>query len=251
MFEGFVDESAAAAPAGIAPGPELGEHLVAADLLAPDPSPADHSPAGEDAWQEAVGAGLDRVAGWARMTAWAQAQEMLTVESLVSAAVERAEQRPRGTPLDGHVGGIAAEVDSVTAELALTWQVAQRTATRRVDEAVSLVSGLPLLVEAMVDGRLGLAHVHALAGVLLDLAPELREKICRDLLEDTAAGRPIARTPAQLAGTARRAAIRLDPSSARRRERAAARERGVHLGAEADGMATVTAYLPEIGRAHV
>ncbi|MEJ2863453.1 HNH endonuclease signature motif containing protein [Actinomycetospora flava] len=244
MFEGFVDESAPAALAGVLPGPELGEHLIAAELLAPDPSPADHSPDGDAAWRAAVRDGLDRVAGWARMSAWAQAQEMMTVESLVSGAVARAERRPPGTLLDDHVGGVGAEVDSVTAELALTWQVAGRTATRRVDEAVSLVGGLPLLVEAMLDGRLGLAHVRAVAGVLLDLDPELRERICRDLLEGTAAGRQIARTPAQLAGAARRAAIRLDPASARRRERAEARERGVHLGAEDHGMATVTAYLP-------
>lgn len=241
MFEGFVAEGA---PPGAVPGPELAEHLVAAELLAPAPDPADHSAAGEATWRAANGEGLDRVAGWARMTAWAQAQEMLTVEGLVSRAVERAERRPRGTPLDEHVGSVSAEVESVVAELALTWQVAQRTATRRVDEAVSLVSGLPLLVEAMLDGRLGLAHVRAVGAVLLDLDPALRERLCRDLLEGTAAGEQIARTPAQLAGTARRAAVRLDPGSARRRERAAARERGVHLGAEDHGMATVTAYLP-------
>ncbi|MFC5139487.1 DUF222 domain-containing protein [Actinomycetospora rhizophila] len=244
MFEGFVDESAPAALAGVVPGPELAEHLIAAELLAPCPDPGDHSAAGEDAWQAANSDGLDRVAGWARMTAWAQAQEMMTVEGLVSRAVERAERRPAGTALDEHVGGVGAEVESVVTELALTWQVAQRTATRRVDEAVSLVSGLPLMIEAMLDGRLGLAHVRAVGAVLLDLEPDLRERICRDLLEGTAAGRQIARTPAQLAGTARRAAVRLDPTSARRRERAAARERGVHLGAEDHGMATVTAYLP-------
>ncbi|MEJ2886528.1 HNH endonuclease signature motif containing protein [Actinomycetospora aeridis] len=244
MFEGFVDESAPAGAVGVVPGPELADHLLAAELLAPAPDPADHSPDGEDAWQRATGEGLDRVAGWARMTAWSQAQEMLAVEAMVSRAVRRAEQRPSGTPLDDHVGSVAAEVDSLVAELALAWQVAQRTAARRVDEAVSLVGGLPLLVEAMLDGRLSLAHVRSVGGVLLDLDPALRERLSRELLEGTAAGRPIARTPAQLAGTARRAAVRHDPGSARRRERAAARERGVHLGAEDHGMATVTAYLP-------
>lgn len=244
MFEGFVDESTPAPLAGVVPGPELGEYLIAAELLAPEPAPADHTPSGEAAWQAATSEGLDRVAGWARMTAWGQAQEMLAVEALVSGAVRRAEQRPPGTLLDDHVGGVSAQVDSLVAELALTWQVAQRTAQRRVDEAVSLVGGLPLLIEAMLDGRLGLAHVRAVSAILLDLEPDLRERICRDLLHGAPSGHQIARTPAQLAATARRAAVRLDPGSARRRERAARRARGVHLGAEDHGMATVTAYLP-------
>lgn len=244
MFEGFVDERPVAALAGAVPGPELAEGLIDAGLVAPSPDPADHSPDGDAAWQAGTGEALDRVAGWARMTAWTQAQEMLAVESLVSRTVERAQRRPPGTLLDEHVGGVGAEVDSVMAELALTWRVAQRTAARRVDEAVSLVGGLPLLVDAMLDGRLGLAHVRSVAGVLLGLTPELRERICRDLLAGTATGQQIARTPAQLAACARRAAVRLDPTSARRRERAATRERGVHLGAEDHGMATVTAYLP-------
>ncbi|GAA4876373.1 HNH endonuclease signature motif containing protein [Actinomycetospora straminea] len=247
MFEGFVDETVGPRVVGlddVAPGAELADQLLAAELLAPCAEAGDHSPAGELAWQVASAEGLARLEGWARMTAWVQAQEMISIEALVSRAVDRAEQRPPGTLLDDVVGGVSAEVDSVVAELALVWQVAQRTAARRVDEAVSLVSGLPLFVEAMLDGRLGLAHVRAVGGVLLDLDPGLRERLCRDLLEGTSAGRPLARTPAQLAGSARRAAVRLDPSSARRRERAAVRERGVHLGAEDHGMATVTAYLP-------
>ncbi|MHC1563257.1 DUF222 domain-containing protein [Actinomycetospora sp. C-140] len=251
MFEGFVDETpreASAARAagvdGVVPGPELADRLVTADLAADRPDAADRSPAGEEAWQAATASGLGRVEGWSRMAGWVQAQEMLAVEALVARAVERAEQRPPGTLLDEHMGGVGAEVDSLVAELALSWQVAQRTAARRVDEAVSLVNGVPLLIEAMLDGRLGIAHVRALGGVLLDLDPALAERISRDLLEGTSSGSPIARTPAQLAGSARRAAIRLDPGSARRRERRAAREREVHLGAESDGMATVTAYLP-------
>lgn len=247
MFEGFVDETVGPRVVGLTDltaGAELADHLLAAELLAPVAEAGDHSPAGERAWQVASAEGLARLEGWSQMTAWVQAQEMISIEALVSRAVERAERRPPGTLLDDAVGGVSAEVDSVVAELALVWQVAQRTAARRVDEAVSLVSGLPLLVEAMLDGRLGLAHVRAVGGVLLDLDPELRERLCRDLLEGTPAGRSIARTPAQLAGSARRAAVRLDPSSARRRERAAARVRGVHLGAEDHGMATVTAYLP-------
>lgn len=244
MFEGFVDETSSVREAGVVPGPVLAEHLLSEELLAPRPDPADHSPAGQAAWETVTAASLDRADGWARLTAWTQAQEMLGIEALVSRTVERAERRPPGTLLDDHVGSVTAEVDSLVAELALTWQVAQRTAARRVDEAVSLVSGLPLAIEAMLDGRLGLAHVRSLGGVLLDLDPALRERLCRELLAPTQDGRKIARTPAQLAGAARRAAVRHDPDSARRRERAAARERGVHLGAEDHGMATVTAYLP-------
>ncbi|WP_433785109.1 DUF222 domain-containing protein [Actinomycetospora sp. CA-101289] len=243
MFEGFVDETPGDVPVA-APGPALAEQLLAEDVLASAPEPADHSVSGEAAWEAATSAAIGRLDGWARTTAWVQAQEMLAVEALVTRTVERAEQRPPGTPLDEHLGGVGAAVDSVVAELALTWQVAGRTASRRVDEAVSLVNGIPLAVEAMLDGRLGLAHVRALGAVLLDLDPALAERICRQLLDATPAGAPIARTPAQLAGAARRTAIRLDPGSARRRERAAARERGVHLGAEDHGMATVTAYLP-------
>ncbi|GLZ46679.1 HNH endonuclease [Actinomycetospora sp. NBRC 106375] len=251
MFEGFVDETPPAASAGraagvdgVVPGPELADRLVTADLAADRPDAADRSPAGEEAWQAATASGLGRVEGWSRMAGWVQAQEMLAVEALVARAVERAQQRPPGTLLDEHRGGVGAEVDSLVAELALSWQVTQRTAARRVDEAVSLVNGVPLLIEAMLDGRLGIAHVRALGGVLLDLDPALAEHISRDLLEGTSSGEPIARTPVQLAGSARRAAIRLDPGSARRRERRARREREVHLGAESDGMATLTAYLP-------
>jgi hypothetical protein len=247
MFEGFVDETPGEVPVaapGVPPGPGLAEQLLVEDALAPAPDPADHSASGEAAWEAATTAAIGRLDGWARTTAWVQAQEMLAIEALVTGTVERAEQRPPGTPLDEHLGSVGAAVDSVVAELALAWQVAGRTASRRVDEAVSLVNGVPLAVEAMLDGRLGLAHVRALGAVLLDLDPALAERICRQLLDATPAGALIARTPAQLAGAARRTAIRLDHGSARRRERAAARERGVHLGAEDHGMATVTAYLP-------
>jgi hypothetical protein len=247
MFEGFVDETPGDVPAaapGVPPGPGLAEQLLVEDALGPTPDPADHSASGEAAWEAAASAAIGRLDGWARTAAWVEAQEMLAIEALVTRTVERAERRPPGTPLDEHLGSVGAAVDSVVAELALAWQVAGRTAARRVDEAVSLVNGVPLAVEAMLDGRLAPAHVRALGAVLLDLDPALAERICRQLLDATPAGAPIARTPAQLAGAARRTAIRLDPGSARRRERAAARERGVHLGAEDHGMATVTAYLP-------
>jgi hypothetical protein len=202
VFEGFVDETppavgghAGASPV-VVPGPELADRLLGEELLAPRPDPADHSPGGEAVWQAADAEGLGRIEGWSRLTAWVQAQEMLSVEGLVTRTVERAEQRPPGTPLEEHVAGVSAEVDSVVAELALVWRVATRTAARRVDEAVSLVNGLPLLIEAMLDGRLTLAHVRALGGVLLDLDPALVERICRDLLESTSAGTPVSRTRA-------------------------------------------------------
>jgi hypothetical protein len=106
---------------------------------------------------------------------------------------------------------------------------------------------VPLGIEALLAGRISLAHLRALADVVLDLDdPLLRRRICEDLLTGPDGDPQTAthRTPAGLKRAARFAAARRDPRAGKRRAAKARKQRGVFLETDNDGMATLIAYLP-------
>ncbi len=172
---------------------------------------------------------VERIAAWERVIAWAQARQIREVAGFAG--------RAQSDPPPGVAPGDA--VSSAAAEVGLALRLAPRTANQRVAQALSLAERLPATLAALRAGRISLPHARAIDQETHHLTADQAGAV-----EDAVLGRAPNQTPSQLRAATRRAALRVDPDSARERHRQQRRDRGVHYYDDPDGMATLSAYLP-------
>ena len=172
---------------------------------------------------------LERIGGWEHIIAWAHAAQAREIAGLAAAAVT--DPAHAGTP---------DEVEaSVNAEVGLMCRLAPRTAAARVADAVALVTRLPAVLVALSDGRISSQSARAIS----EESAALPREFLADLQERVLA-KAGSQTPSQVRASTRRAVAHLDAEAVRRRAEQARTERHVRVTPEADGMATVSAYLP-------
>lgn len=192
-----------------------------ADLLA---QPAETDPAHREF--EA----LERVGGWERVIAWAQARQTREMASFMVSAQAR----------NRALGAYDSQAhDSAVAEVGLMLRVAAGTAAARVGDAWSLCTRLPATLAALEAGRITLSKARIIDAETLNLTDEHTAAVEAQVL-----AKARQQTPGQVRVATRRAVLSADPAAARKRAEQARRERGVRMWPEPDGMATVSAYLP-------
>jgi hypothetical protein len=171
---------------------------------------------------------LERIGGWDRVIAWAQAVQLREIAGFATAA--------RADPA---FGDNADQIEaSVAAEVGLMTRLAPRTAAGRVADAVLLVSRLPATMRALAEGVISLPAARALAEETVGLDPADAGTVETRVLRGSGV-----RTPGRVRATARREVAKVDSAAVRRRAEAAQRQRHVRLIPEPDGMATISAYL--------
>ncbi len=173
---------------------------------------------------------LERVGGWERVIAWAQAQQIREMASFMHLA----EARNRA------LGAYDSPAhDSAVAEVGLMLRASAGTAAARVGGAWSLCTRLPGTLAALEAGRITLAKACIIDAETLNLTDEHTAAVEAQVL-----AKARQQTPGQVRVATRRAVLRADPGAARKRAQQARRERGVRIWPEPDGMATLSAYLP-------
>lgn len=173
---------------------------------------------------------LERVGGWERVIAWAQARQAREMTMFMDHALAR--------NLALGAGDSQAQ-ESAVAEVGLMLSVSARTAACRVGDAWSLCTRLPATLAALESGRITLAKARVVDGETLNLAAEHTAHVEAKVL-----AKAPKQTPGQLRAATRRAVLSTDPAAARERAQRARRERGVRMRPEPDGMATLSACLP-------
>lgn len=173
---------------------------------------------------------LERIGGWERVIAWAQARQAREMTSFMAGA--QARERSAGA-------GDSQAHESAVAEVGLMLAVSAGTAASRVGDARSLCTRLPGTLAALEAGRITLAKARIINTETMSLSDDHTAAVEQQLL-------PKARrqTPGQLRAATSRAVLSTDPAAARRRAKQARRGRGVRMWPEPDGMATLSAYLP-------
>ncbi|MGQ0779187.1 MAG: DUF222 domain-containing protein [Pseudonocardiales bacterium] len=211
-------------PLGVAEPVRWSEYLpdgMLADLLA--------YPVGVDPEHREFEA-LERIGGWERVIAWAQARQAREMTTFV----DRAEARNLA------LGACDSQAhESAVAEVGLMLGVSARTAAVRVGDAWSLCTRLPATLAALESGQITLAKARVVDAETLNLSPEHAA-----LVEAKVLAKAGKQTPGQLRAATRRAVLSTDPAAARERAERARRERGVRMWPEPEGMATLSAYLP-------
>lgn len=96
---------------------------------------------------------------------------------------------------------------------------------------------MPGTLAALEQGRITLAKTRIVDAETLNLSPEHTAAV-----EQQALAKARQQTPGQLRAATRRAMLTTDPSAARKRTERAARERGVQMWPEPDGMAQMPAH---------
>lgn len=172
---------------------------------------------------------LERIGGWEKVIAWAQASQIREIARYAVTAMT-----------DPAYGDDPEQMEaSAVAEVGLMTRLAPRTAAARVVDAMALVERLPETLCALSEGRISLPAARAIAEGTSSLADEHLAEVQARVL-----ARAGSQTPGQIRAATRRAVARADAEALRRRAAQAVRERHVKLIPEPDGMATVTAYLP-------
>lgn len=171
---------------------------------------------------------LERIGGWERVIAWAQARQIREMASFVD-SVQVRNAVLGASPSQAH--------DSAMAEVGLMLKVAARTAAARVDTARSLCERLPATLAALEQGRITLAKARILDAETLNLSDEHVA-----LVEAQVVGTAHKQTPGQLRVATRRAAVSADPAAARHRAEQARRERGVQLWPEPSRIHTLRCH---------
>jgi Domain of unknown function (DUF222) len=173
---------------------------------------------------------LERIGGWERVIAWAQAGQLREIASFMHSAQAR----------NAALGASTSQAhDSAVAEVGLMLRVSARTAAARVGDAWSLCTRLPGTLAALQQGRITLAKARILDAETANLSQEHTTQVEQQVLTKAQQ-----QTPGQLRTATRRAVLTTDPAAAQQRAERARRERGVRMWPEPDGMATLSAYLP-------
>ena len=220
VIDGLAEDS----PGGIAEPVRWSQYVpdgLLADILA--------QPADTAAKHHAFEA-LERVGGWERVIAWAQARQAREMTSFMASAQARNRSAGAGE-LQAH--------ESAVAEVGLMLAVSAGTAASRVAYARSLCTRLPGTLAALEAGRITLAKARIINTATMSLSDDHTAAVEQQVL-------PKAReqTPGQLRAATSRAVLSADPAAAQRRAEQTRRQRGVRMLPEPDGMATLSAYLP-------
>jgi hypothetical protein len=134
-------------PSGVVEPVRWSEYVpdgLLADMLA--------QPAGTDSEHREFDA-LERVGGWERVIAWAQARQIREMTSFMHSA------QARNSALGAHD---SQAHDSAVAEVGLMLRASARTAACRVGDAWSLCTRLPATLAALEAGRITLAKARIL-----------------------------------------------------------------------------------------
>lgn len=128
---------------------------------------------------------------------------------------------------------------SASAELACALRITSRTADSLLARAATLMTSLPVTMEALRDGRVAFAHAAVISDAADSLPAESRAEFERAIL-------PSAETqnPARLTSRARILRERMHPESIAERRAEARATRDVFVDPVADGMAWLSALLP-------
>ena len=129
-------------------------------------------------------------------------------------------------------------VDPTPPEIACAMVWTPGFASTMVDVAVDVVRDLPVLLQALADGRLDLVKVREIARATCGLAPADRHTLAERAIDYAAT-----RTRGQVRPWLTRQVDRIDADAAERRRKKARKSRKVSLTPEPDGMATLSAYL--------
>ena len=124
----------------------------------------------------------------------------------------------------------------VHGEVACLLHVAPATGLARLNTALALVAQ-PRLLASLERGQIGVGHALALLSEVEHLDAAHAAAVLAAVLDEPHADE---RTPGELRSTAKRAALRLDPATARTRHEAAKRSAGVRGRPLPDGMGRLT-----------
>lgn len=188
---------------------------------------------------------LERIGGFERVINMLQALQSSEIAALVddaesTMAEHLARHDPATDPPLGLFDTVPDSLRSIVAELRLMLRLTTGSAWHRVDEARGMAA--PELAPAAELARAGLLSrpkVSILVDAAADLTPEQTEQLLARVLPKAPN-----QTTGQLRAAIRRFLIGLPGEVRSRRRERRALDRGVRVQAEADGMATLRAFLP-------
>ncbi|WP_170063479.1 HNH endonuclease signature motif containing protein [Rathayibacter tritici] len=128
---------------------------------------------------------------------------------------------------------------SIRAELATALGLSERAAARRLEHAQLLVDDLPCTRAALAEARILWE-----AGEVICAAAAILPSVSRAALDERAAAAATTQTPTQLRRTVARLRDELHEEPFIERHARAREDRSVWVGADIDGMATLSALLP-------
>jgi Domain of unknown function (DUF222) len=175
---------------------------------------------------------VNSIAGWRKITSWAQAQELAAVAEVA---------RRRGATDDPSLDRDPArelEAEFVPNEIALALTMTQFAAEYWVSLAVSLSRRLPGTLSALRSGLIDLNRARLIDQYTTPLDDDLAQAVERKVLP-----RAPRQTTTQLAASLRRAVMSVDPGAAERRRKAAERHARVELTGDDAGTAALYGRL--------
>ncbi|HEY2131266.1 MAG TPA: DUF222 domain-containing protein [Streptosporangiaceae bacterium] len=175
---------------------------------------------------------VNSIAGWRKVTSWAQAQELAAVAEIA---------RRRGVTDDPSLDRDPArelEAEFAPNEIALALTLTQFAAEYWVSLAVSLSGRLPATFSAMRSGLIDLSRAKLIDQYTTPLDDDLAQAVERKVLP-----RAPRQTTTQLAASLRRAVMSVDPTAAERRRKEAERHSRVELTGDDAGTAALYGRL--------
>lgn len=175
---------------------------------------------------------VNSIAGWRKVTSWAQAQELVAVAEVA---------RRRGVTDDPSLDRDRArdvEAEFAPNEIALALTMTQFAAEYWVSLAVSLSSRLPGTLSALRSGLIDLNRAKLIDQYTTPLDDDLAQAVERKVLP-----RAPRQTTTQLGASLRRAVMSVDPAAAERRRKAAERYARVELTGDDAGTAALYGRL--------
>ncbi|WP_433276349.1 DUF222 domain-containing protein [Pseudonocardia xinjiangensis] len=172
---------------------------------------------------------VERIGGWEKVIAWAQARQYAEITQFVAAA----ETSPAAGLTAAHA------VESAQAEVGMMLRLSPGGTAWRVGEARQLVEQFPATFATLEAGAISLPKARIIVDGCADLDAETAAVVERKVLP-----RAPEQTTGQLRAALRRAVLGADGEAAARRRERKRRERAVVLYPERDGMATLSATLP-------
>jgi hypothetical protein len=175
---------------------------------------------------------VNSIAGWRKVTSWAQAQELAAVAEIA---------RRRGVTDDPSLDRDPArelEAQFAPNEIALALTLTEFAAEYWVSLAVSLSGRLPATFSAMRSGLIDLSRAKLIDQYTTPLDDDLAQAVERKVLP-----RAPRQTTTQLAASLRRAVMSVDPTAAERRRKEAERHSRVELTGDDAGTAALYGRL--------
>lgn len=189
---------------------------------------------------------IERIGGWERMAAWAQAQQLAEIAELTDRRrhadeLERAAHAARGGR--GEPGQL---MEFVVDEIALATRITRVAASHKLDLAQELTCRLPAVFAALQTGEIDLNRARIITDGTRELEPELRTAVADKVL----AKAPM-QTPSTLRAVVARAVHVIDPGGVNDRHAADMTRRRVTLTPVQNGMSELWALLPADGAAAI